>query len=130
MTLKLLLNNQIIWIIFIKTFKNTTQIINDKILIIFDMIADMFSNKKLNPVVTELFIRGRKLKISLVFYTQSYFAVPKSIRLNSMHILFNIIFHNVIILITPIVNKNKNNYHYNIFQEKGSYKDKSNTKYF
>ena len=49
------------------------------------MIADMFSNKKLNPVVTEMFITGRKLNISLVFITQSYFVVPKNIRLNSMH---------------------------------------------
>ena len=49
------------------------------------MIADMLSNKKLNPIVTELFIRGRKLNISLVFITQSYFAVPKNIRLNSTH---------------------------------------------
>ena len=50
-----------------------------KILIVFDdMIADMLSNKKLNPVVTELFIRGRKLNISVVFITQSYFAVPKT----------------------------------------------------
>ena len=40
---------------------------------------------KLNPIVTELFIRGRKLNISLVFITQSYFAVPKNIRLNSTH---------------------------------------------
>ena len=48
-----------------------------KILIVFDdMIADMLSNKKLNPIVTELFIRGRKLNISLVFITQSYFALP------------------------------------------------------
>ena len=47
------------------------------------MIADMLSNKKLNPIVTELFIRGRKLNISLVFITQSYFAVPKNVRLNS-----------------------------------------------
>ena len=55
-----------------------------KILIVFDdMIADMLSNKKLNPVVTELLIRGRKLNISLAFITQSYFAVPKIIRLNS-----------------------------------------------
>ena len=55
-----------------------------KILIVFDdMIADMLSNKKLNPIVTELFIRGRKLNISLVFFTQSYFAVLKGIRLNS-----------------------------------------------
>ena len=45
----------------------------------------MLSNKKINPIVTELFIRGRKQNISLVFVTQSYFAVPKNIRLNSMH---------------------------------------------
>ena len=57
-----------------------------KMLIVFDdMIADMFSNKKLNPVETELFIRGRKLNISLVFITPSYYAVPKDIRLNCKH---------------------------------------------
>ena len=57
-----------------------------KILIVFDdMIADMISNKKLNPIVTELFIRGRKLSISIVFITQSYFKVPKDVRLNSTH---------------------------------------------
>ena len=49
------------------------------------MIADMLSNKKLDPIVTELFIRGRKLNISLVFITQSYFTVPKNIRLNSTY---------------------------------------------
>ena len=49
------------------------------------MIADILSNKKLNPILTELFIRGRKLNISLVFITQSYFAVPRDIRLNSTH---------------------------------------------
>ena len=55
-----------------------------KILIVFDdIIADMLSNKKLNPAVSELFNRGKKLNISLVFITQSYFAVPKNIRLNS-----------------------------------------------
>ena len=55
-----------------------------KILIVFDdMIADMINNKKLNPVVTELFIRGRKLNISIVFITQSYFKMPKDVRLNS-----------------------------------------------
>ena len=48
------------------------------ILTVFDdMIADMLSNKKLNPIVTEFFIRGRKLNISFVFITQSYFSVPK-----------------------------------------------------
>ena len=57
-----------------------------KILIVFDdMIADMINNKKLNPVVTELFIRGRKINISIVFITQSYFKVPKDVRLNSTH---------------------------------------------
>ena len=59
-----------------------------KILIVFDdMIADMINNKKLNPIVTELLIRGRKLNISIVFITQSYFKVPKDIRLNSTHFL-------------------------------------------
>ena len=48
-----------------------------------NMIADMLSNKIPNPLVTELFIRGRKLNKSLVFITQSYFAVPKDITLNS-----------------------------------------------
>ena len=57
-----------------------------KILIVFnDMIADMIHNKKLNSIVTELFIRGRKLNISLVFITQSYFKVPKDVRLNTTH---------------------------------------------
>ena len=56
----------------------------NKILIVFDdMIADMIHNKKLNPIVTELFIRGRKLNISLVFITQAYFKVPKDVRLNT-----------------------------------------------
>ena len=49
------------------------------------MIVHMFSNKKLNPIVTELFIRGRKLDVSLVFITKSYLSVPKNIRLNSIH---------------------------------------------
>ena len=47
------------------------------------MIADVNNNKKLNSLVIELFIRGRKLNISLVFFTQSYFKVPKDVRLNS-----------------------------------------------
>ena len=59
-----------------------------KIIIVFDdMIADMINNKKLNPVVTELFIRRRKLNIYIVFITQSYFKVPKDVRLNSTHCL-------------------------------------------
>ena len=54
------------------------------ILIVFDdMIADMINNKIVNPLVTELFIRGRKLGISIAFITQSYIKVPKDVRLNS-----------------------------------------------
>ena len=60
----------------------------NKILIVFDdMIADMIHNKKLNSIVTELFIRGRKLNISIVFIMQSYFKVPKNARLNTTHFL-------------------------------------------
>ena len=55
-------------------------------MIIFDdMISYMLSNKNLNPIVTKLFIRGANLNISLVFITQSLFAVLKSIRLNTTH---------------------------------------------
>ena len=58
----------------------------NKILIFFgDMIADMIHNKKLDSIVAELFIRGRKLNISLAFITQSYFKVPKDVRLNTSH---------------------------------------------
>ena len=57
-----------------------------KILIIFDdMIADIMTNKKFQSIIKELFIRCRKLNISLVFITQSYFSVPKDVRLNSTH---------------------------------------------
>ena len=55
------------------------------------MIADILSNKKLNPRVIELFIRGRRLKISLAFIAQSYFAVPKHIRINfAQYFIMNI----------------------------------------
>ena len=58
----------------------------NRILTVFgDMIADMIHNKKLDSIVTELFIRGRKLIIFLVFITQSYFKVPKDVRLNTTH---------------------------------------------
>ena len=58
----------------------------NKILIVFDdVIADMINKKKLNSMVTELFIRGRKLNISLVFIRQSYFKVPKDVKLNTTH---------------------------------------------
>ena len=61
----------------------------NKISIVFDdMIAGMINNKQLNSVVTELFIRGKKLNIYLVFMTQSYFKVGKDVRLNTTNFLF------------------------------------------
>ena len=69
-------------------YKNIDEYNTDKerkILIVFDMIADTINDKKLNSVVTELFIIGRKLHISLAFITQSYFKVPKDVRPNSTH---------------------------------------------
>ena len=71
MILKLLLNTRMTWMINIEEYD-----------CFHDRIADMLSNKILNPIVTELLIRGRKLNIYLVFIIQSYFAVPKNIRLN------------------------------------------------
>ena len=57
-----------------------------KVLIVFDdMIADRINNKKPKSIVTELFIRGKKLNISIVFITQSCFKVPKDVGLNSTH---------------------------------------------
>ena len=57
-----------------------------KILIVFDnMIADTMSNNKFQNIIRELFIRSRKVNISLVFITQSYFSVPKDVRLNSTY---------------------------------------------
>ena len=49
------------------------------------MIADMIQNKKLDSILTELFIRGRKLNIFLIFITHSHFKVPKDIRLDTTH---------------------------------------------
>ena len=69
-----------------KNIKDYNPNKRQKILIVFDdKIVDMLSNKKLNPAVTELFIRGRKLEVFLVFITQSHFAIPKDIWLNSAH---------------------------------------------
>ena len=70
-----------------KNINNYNPDKENKILIVFDdMIADMINNKKLNSIVTELLIRCRKLNISLVFISQSYFKVPKDVRNNSTHV--------------------------------------------
>ena len=59
-----------------------------KILIVFDdRIADIMANRRSQVIIKELFLRCRKLNISLVFITQSYFSVPKDVRLNSTHYL-------------------------------------------
>ena len=75
-----------IWMTFINKIEEYNSNEKPKTLIAFDdMITDLLRNKKLNIIVTELCIRGRKLNISLVFIRQSYFAVLKNIRLNSTH---------------------------------------------
>ena len=59
-----------------------------KFLIVFDdMITDIMNNKRFQAIIKELFIRCRKLNISLAFIIQSYFSVPKEVRLNSTHYL-------------------------------------------
>ena len=61
-----------------KTIERLNPNMNRKILIVFDyIIDDMLISRKLNPIVTELFIRGRKLNISLAFFTYCYFPVLK-----------------------------------------------------
>ena len=77
---KLLLNIQTIWLIFIKTLKIIIQMKNMKILRVFDdMIGDMLRGKKLNPIVTELLFRSRKLKTS-VFLPSLIFLCQKIVR--------------------------------------------------
>ena len=71
MILKLWLDTRVIWMIFIKILKNTIQMKKVKYWLCL-MIADMLSNQNVNPVVTELFIRGRELDIYLVFITQFF----------------------------------------------------------
>ena len=80
-----LLNTQLIWMIY-KNIEEYNPNKKLKTLIVFDhMITDMLSNKKLNAIITGLFIRGRKLNIFLAFITQFYFDVPKNNRENSTH---------------------------------------------
>ena len=84
-----LLNTVTIWMIFmmIITFiEDCNKKRNRKFLIIFDgMISHVISNKKAQQVLKELFIRCRKLNISLCFLTQSYVSVPKDVRFNCTH---------------------------------------------
>ena len=87
------LNNPNAFVECSNTMDDVYENINDynpnrkrKILIVFDdMIADIMTNKKFQAIIKELFIRCRKLNISLVFIIQSYFSVPKDVRLNLTH---------------------------------------------
>ena len=89
MTLTLLLNTRMMWRIFIKNIEEFIPNKKRKILFVFDyMIADMLSNKELNPIITKLFIRSRKLNIYLLFIKKLYFAAPKDIRLTSTHYFY------------------------------------------
>ena len=65
----------------LKALIDYSQAIDD----VYENLADMESNKKLSHIVTELFLRGRKLNISLAFISQSYLKVPRTIRLNATH---------------------------------------------
>ena len=58
-----------------------------KLIVFDDMIADIMTNKRFQAIIKELFIRCRKLNISLVFITQSYLSVPEDVRLNTIHYL-------------------------------------------
>ena len=92
------LNDLNAFIEYFNTMNDVYESINDynpnrkrKILIVFeDMIAGIMTNKEFKAIIKELFIRCRKLSISLVFITQSYFSVPKDVRLNSTHLIMKI----------------------------------------
>ena len=81
----LLLNIQTLWMIFTIIYNYYSKR-KRKLLIVFDdMIADGMTNKKFQAIIKELFIRCRKLNISICFLSQSYFSVPKDVRLNCTH---------------------------------------------
>ena len=87
---KLLLNIGTIWLIFIKKLKIIIQMQNVKVWLVFDdmnMIGDLISNKELNAIVTELLIRGRKLNITLFYYTILFFCVKRYLKKNARTIL-------------------------------------------
>ena len=82
-----LLSIQIEWMRLIRILMTTTQVDKEILIVFDDMIADILTNKKFQAIIKELFIRCRKLNISPVFITQSYFSVPKDVRSNSTHYL-------------------------------------------
>ena len=87
------LNNPNAFIECSNTMDDVYENINDynpirkrkKLIVFDDMIADIMTNERFQAIIKELFIRCRKLNISLVFITQSYFSIPKDVRLNTTH---------------------------------------------
>ena len=82
-----LLNTQTLWMMSTTILMITNQKKRKILIVLDDMIADIMANKRFRAIIKELFIRCRKLNISLVSITQSYFKVPKDVRLNSTHYL-------------------------------------------
>ena len=83
-----LLSVQIRWMMFMRIFMTIIQAEKEKYLIAFDdMIPDIMTSKIFQAIIKKLFIRCRKLNISLVFIAQSYSSVPKDVRLNLTHYL-------------------------------------------
>ena len=78
MILKLLLNTHMLWMMFVKTLNNTIKKTPKKLVILDYIITGMLSNNKHNPIVTELFIRGKKLNISSCFYYTILFSCAKN----------------------------------------------------
>ena len=82
-----LLSVLIQWMTVMRILMTTIQAENENLNVFDDMIADIMANKKFQAIINEQFIRWRKLNNSLVFITQSYFSVPKDVRLNSTNYL-------------------------------------------
>ena len=84
---KHLLSVQVLWIMFMMTLIIIIQQEKNALIVFDDIIANIMANKIFQITIKELFIRCRKLNISLVFIRQSYFSVPTDVRLNSTHYL-------------------------------------------
>ena len=82
-----LLSDQIRWMTFMRILMITIQVEKEKEIFFDNMVPGIMANKKFQAINKELFVRCRKLNISLVFITQSYFSVPKDVRLNSTRYL-------------------------------------------
>ena len=78
---------QVLWIMFMMTLIIVIQQEKNVLIVLDDITADIMANKIFQITIKELFIRCRKLNMSLVFIRQSYISVPTDVRLNSTHCL-------------------------------------------